>query len=94
MIGIDQAKASLKALMTPENADAIAGIVAQLDEAEKEHKTLQEQNQGLKDKYVEVVSSMTFPERPQQESVEPQQKTMDEIMKDNLVKVMEQRSKK
>ena len=90
MEGINKAKEGLKALMTPENADAIAGIVAQLDEAEKEHKNLQEQNQGLKDKYVNIVSSMTFPERPQ-ESVESQQKTMDEIVNDNLQKVIQNR---
>ncbi len=90
MNGIDKAKEGLKALMTPENADAIAGIVAQLDEAEKEHKNLQEQNQGLKDKYVDIVSSMTFPERPT-ESIEPQQKTMDEIVSENLQKVIQNR---
>ena len=90
MNGIDKAKEGLKALMTPENADAIAGIVAQLDEAEKEHKNLQEQNQGLKDKYVDIVSSMTFPEKPS-ENIEPQQKTMDEIINDNLKKVIQNR---
>lgn len=90
MEGINKAKEGLKALMTPENADAIAGIVAQLDEAEKEHKNLQEQNQGLKDKYVNIVSSMTFPERPT-ESIEPQQKTMDEIVNENLQKVIQNR---
>lgn len=90
MNGIDKAKEGLKALMTPENADAIAGIVAQLDEAEKEHKNLQEQNQGLKDKYVNIVSSMTFPERPT-DNIEPQQKTMDEIVSENLQKVIQNR---
>lgn len=90
MDGINKAKEGLKALMSPENADAIAGIVACLDEAEKEHKNLQEQNQGLKDKYVNIVSSMTFPEKPQ-ESVESQQKTMDEIVADNLQKVIQNR---
>ena len=90
MNGIDKAKEGLKALMTPENADAIAGIVAQLDEAEKEHKNLQEQNQGLKDKYVNIVSSMTFPEKPN-ETIEPQQKTMDEIVNENLQKVIQNR---
>lgn len=90
MEGINKAKEGLKALMTPENADAIAGIVAQLDEAEKEHKNLQEQNQGLKDKYVNIVSSMTFPERPN-ETIEPQQKTMDEIVNENLQKVIQNR---
>ena len=87
MKGIEEAKEGLKGLMTPENADVIAGIVAQLDEAEKEHKILQEQNQGLKDKYVNIVSNMTFPEKPK-DSIEPQQKTLDEIMADNLKKVM------
>ena len=90
MNGIDKAKEGLKALMTPENADAIAGIVAQLDEAEKEHKNLQEQNQGLKDKYVSIVSSMTFPEKPNND-IEPQQKTMDEIVNENLQKVIQNR---
>ena len=90
MNGIDKAKEGLKGLMTPENADIIAGIVAQLDEAEKEHKNLQEQNQGLKDKYVDIVSSMTFPEKPS-ENIEPQQKTMDEIINDNLQKVIQNR---
>lgn len=90
MNGIDKAKEGLKALMTPENADAIAGIVAQLDEAEKEHKNLQEQNQGLKDKYVDIVSSMTFPEKPK-DNIEPQQKTMDEIVNENLQKVIQNR---
>ena len=90
MNGIDKAKEGLKALMTPENADAIAGIVAQLDEAEKEHKNLQEQNQGLKDKYVNIVSSMTFPEKPT-DNIEPQQKTMDEIVSENLQKVIQNR---
>ena len=90
MNGIDKAKEGLKGLMTPENADVIAGIVAQLDEAEKEHKNLQEQNQGLKDKYVDIVSSMTFPERPT-ETIEPQQKTMDEIVNENLQKVIQNR---
>ena len=90
MEGINKAKEGLKGLMTPENADAIAGIVAQLDEAEKEHKNLQEQNQGLKDKYVNIVSSMTFPERPT-ETIEPQQKTMDEIVNENLQKVIQNR---
>ena len=90
MEGINKAKEGLKGLMTPENADVIAGIVAQLDEAEKEHKNLQEQNQGLKDKYVNIVSSMTFPERPT-ESIEPQQKTMDEIVNENLQKVIQNR---
>lgn len=90
MNGIDKAKEGLKALMTPENADAIAGIVAQLDEAEKEHKNLQEQNQGLKDKYVDIVSSMTFPEKPT-DNIEPQQKTMDEIVNENLQKVIQNR---
>lgn len=87
MNGIDKAKEGLKALMTPENADAIAGIVAQLDEAEKEHKNLQEQNQGLKDKYVDIVSNLTFPEKPNND-IEPQQKTLDEIMAENLQKVV------
>ena len=90
MNGIDKAKEGLKGLMTPENADIIAGIVAQLDEADKEHKNLQEQNQGLKDKYVDIVSSMTFPEKPS-ENIEPQQKTMDEIINDNLQKVIQNR---
>lgn len=90
MNGIDKAKEGLKGLMTPENADIIAGIVAQLDEADKEHKNLQEQNQGLKDKYVDIVSSMTFPEKPS-ENIEPQQKTMDEIINDNLKKVIQNR---
>ena len=90
MEGINKAKEGLKGLMTPENADVIAGIVAQLDEAEKEHKNLQEQNQGLKDKYVNIVSSMTFPERPT-ETIEPQQKTMDEIVNENLQKVIQNR---
>ena len=90
MNGIDKAKEGLKGLMTPENADIIAGIVAQLDEAEKEHKNLQEQNQGLKDKYVDIVSSMTFPEKPS-ENIEPQQKTMDEIVNENLQKVIQNR---
>ena len=90
MEGINKAKEGLKALMTPENADAIAGIVAQLEEAEKEHKNLQEQNQGLKDKYVDIVSSMTFPEKPK-DNIEPQQKTMDEIVNENLQKVIQNR---
>lgn len=90
MKGIEEAKNGLKGLMTPENADAIAGIVAQLDLAEQEHKNLEEQNQGLKDKYVNIVSSMTFPEKPQ-ESIEPQQKTIDEIMSENLQKVVNNR---
>ena len=90
MEGINKAKEGLKGLMTPENADVIAGIVAQLDEAEKEHKNLQEQNQGLKDKYVNIVSSMTFPEKPN-ETIEPQQKTMDEIVNENLQKVIQNR---
>lgn len=90
MEGINKAKEGLKGLMTPENADVIAGIVAQLDEAEKEHKNLQEQNQGLKDKYVNIVSSMTFPERPT-DNIEPQQKTMDEIVNENLQKVIQNR---
>ena len=87
MNGIDKAKEGLKGLMTPENADIIAGIVAQLDEAEKEHKNLQEQNQGLKDKYVDIVSNLTFPEKPNND-IEPQQKTLDEIMAENLQKVV------
>ena len=90
MKSIEQAKAELKALMTPENADAIAGVVAHLDEAEKEHTTLQEQHQGLKDKYVGIVSNMTFPEKPKDE-VGVEQKSLDDIMKDNLNKVIANR---
>ena len=87
MKGIEEAKVGLKALMTPENADAIAGIVACLDDAEKENNNLQEQLTGLKDKYVDIVSNMTFPEKPK-DSIEPQQKTLDEIINDNLKKVV------
>ena len=90
MKGIEEAKAGLKALMTPENADAIAGIVAHLDEADKEHTTLEEQHQGLKDKYVGIVSNMTFPEKPKNE-VGDEQKSLDDIMTDNLNKVIANR---
>lgn len=88
MKGIDEAKNRLKALMTPENADAIAEVVAQLDNAEQEHKTLQEQHTGLKDKYVNMVSNMTFPEKPKNDGIEPQTKSLDEIVNENLEKVM------
>ena len=90
MKGLEEAKAGLKALMTPENADAIAGIVAHIDEAEKEHTTLQEQHQGLKDKYVGIVSNMTFPEKPK-DDVGGEQKSLDDIMKDNLNKIIANR---
>ena len=90
MKGIEEAKNGLKGLMTPENAEAIAGIVAQLDEAEKENKNLQEQLTGLKDKYVNIVSNMTFPEKPK-DSIEPQTKTLDEIVNANLEKVIANR---
>ena len=91
MKGIDEAKTGLKALMTPENADAIAGIVAQLDDAEKENKNLQEQLTGLKDKYVSIVSNMTFPEKPKTDGIEPQTKSLDEIVNENLEKVIANR---
>ena len=90
MKGIEEAKNGLKGLLTPENAEAIAGIVAQLDEAEKENKNLQEQLTGLKDKYVNIVSNMTFPEKPK-DSIEPQTKTLDEIVNANLEKVIANR---
>jgi hypothetical protein len=90
MKGLEEAKAGLKALMTPENADAIAGIVAHIDEAEKEHTNLQEQHQGLKDKYVGIVSNMTFPEKPK-DDVGGEQKSLDDIIKDNLDKVIANR---
>ena len=90
MKGIEEAKNGLKGLMTPENADAIAGIVAQLDEAEKENKNLQEQLTGLKDKYANIVSNMTFPEKPKY-NIEPQTKTLDEIVNENLEKVVAKR---
>lgn len=90
MKGIEEAKNGLKGLMTPENADAIAGIVAQLDEAEKENKNLQEQLTGLKDKYVNIVSNMTFPEKPK-DNIEPQTKTFDEIVNGALEKVIANR---
>ena len=90
MKGIEEAKNGLKGLMTPENADAIAGIVAQLDEAEKENKNLQEQLTGLKDKYANIVSNMTFPEKPK-DNIEPQTKTLDEIVNENLEKVVAKR---
>ena len=90
MKGIEEAKNGLKGLMTPENAEAIAGIVAQLEEAEKENKNLQEQLTGLKDKYVNIVSNMTFPEKPK-DNIEPQTKTLDEIVNDNLEKVIAKR---
>lgn len=90
MKGIEEAKAELKALMTPENADKLAGIVAHLDEAEKEHNTLQEQHQGLKDKYVDIVSKMTFPEKPK-DDVGGEQKSLDDIVNDNLNKVIANR---
>ena len=90
MKGLEEAKAGLKALMTPENADAIAGIVAHIDEAEKEHTNLQEQHQGLKDKYVGIVSNMTFPDKPK-DNVDGETKSLDEIMNDNLNKVIANR---
>ena len=90
MEGINKAKEGLKALMTPENADAIAGIVAQLDDAEKENKNLQEQLTGLKDKYVDIVSNMTFPEKPK-DNIEPQTKSLDEICQEQLQKVINNR---
>lgn len=90
MKGLEEAKTGLKALMTPENADAIAGIVAHLDEAEKEHTTLQEQHQGLKDKYVDIVSNMTFPEKPKDNDI-GETKSMDDIINDNLNKVIANR---
>ena len=90
MEGINKAKEGLKALMTPENADAIAGIVAQLDDAEKENKNLQEQLTGLKDKDVDIVSNMTFPEKPK-DNIEPQTKSLDEICQEQLQKVINNR---
>ena len=90
MEGINKAKEGLKALMTPENADAIAGIVAQLDDAEKENQNLQEQLTGLKDKYVDIVSNMTFPEKPK-DNIEPQTKSLDEICQEQLQKVINNR---
>ena len=90
MEGINKAKEGLKALMTPENADAIAGIVAQLDDAEKENQNLKEQLTGLKDKYVDIVSNMTFPEKPK-DNIEPQTKSLDEICQEQLQKVINNR---
>ena len=92
MKGIAEAKEGLKALMNSENADKIAGIVAHLDEAEKENTNLQEQHQTLKNKYVDLVAGMTFPEKPK-EGVEPQQKDMDTIIQENLEKVVNNRKK-
>ena len=90
MKGIEEAKAILKEMITPENADKISQVVANLDEANEENENLAKQHGELKDKYVDAVSRMTFRENPKDDIV-PEHKTIDEIMTANLEKVVNAR---
>ena len=93
MKNIDQAKVLLKELMTPENADKITAVVSELNEAEKEHTNLVKQHGELKDKYVESVSMTIFHGEPKSQ-IEPQHKTLDEIMAEELQKTIASQNQK
>lgn len=85
-------KQGLKSQLSPDlpkdKVDEIAKLDTQLDALVEEHNSLIQENQSLKDGYVELVKNTSFKGNPTDDTIPPQakEKTLDDIIADVIAK--------
>ena len=86
----NEVKDKLSEMVTAENTDTITNLVKGLDEIKDLYEGQEKEVKGLKDKMVDIVRNTTFA-KPSQESLEQQEKSLDDIMSDKLGEILAKR---
>lgn len=81
-------KDGLNNLLTADNTEAVTNLVNSLDGIKDLHKSQEEEMTNLKNKMVDIVRNTTFAKQPEDVIEE---KSIDDIMNDELNKIISQR---
>lgn len=81
-------KDGLNNLLTADNTEAVTNLVNSLDGIKDLHQSQEEEMTKLKDKMVDIVRNTTFAKQPE-DIIE--EKSIDDIMNDELNKIISQR---
>ncbi len=72
---------------SPEEAEKIAKLNAEIDSAEAEAVKFAEKHEELRQKYVKAVMNSTFKDEPKDEKEEPQGKTLEQCIAEEQAKM-------
>ena len=95
---INNIKSSLKDLMTPESSkeliEKVSSLDKSLDEVVNAHENTTKELQEIKDLYIKGVKEYGFKTPSNENPIEqPKPKTLDELMQDNLDKIIKEENK-
>ena len=87
---LNNLRSKVKDMVTADNTEAIAELTSHIDTLENEFKEQDKKMSEYKDKIVDIVKSTSFKEKPKDDIIE-EHKSLDDIMADNLDKIIKAR---